>query len=331
MITGALGQSTVGATPAPAVAGDFASANPKSFFPAGPGGLVAGTGGVTVGLAAWIVPAPVDADGAGQQVLNSGNLGGYPAGIIPRVQQGLITQYLDNADMGIPAGFQLEVMTGGDIWVKNDGSVAAAPGMKAYVDNSNGKFAFAASGAPGTGGSSNSASIAAGSATMTASISGNVMTVTGTGGGAIVIGGTIGGAAGSAGGDAVPVGTQIVSLLSGTLGAANSTYLVSGPPMNVTSTTIVEVYGILTVGGTITGTFTVGDRLSGTGGGGVTTDSFIVSLGTGSGGAGTYNVNKSQTVTATTIAAANNLETKWVAQSAALPGDLVKISANEVG
>lgn len=324
-------QTSVGATLAPAVAGDFASANPKFMFPAGPGGLVAGVDGVTVGLACWLVPAPVDADGSGQQVLNRGDLGGYPIGIIPRTQQALITTYLANSSMVIPKGFQVEVMIGGDIWVKNDGSVAAFPGAKAYVDNSNGKFSFAASGSPSTGGSSNLASIAAGSATMTASISGNVMTVTGTGGGAIVIGGTIGGAAGSAGGDAVPVGTQIVSLLTGTLGSAGSTYLVSGPPMNVTSTTITEAYGILTVGGTITGTFTVGDRLSGTGGGGVTTDSFIVSLGSGTGGAGTYNVNKSQTVTSTTITGASNTETKWVAQSAALPGDLVKISANEVG
>ena len=322
-------QTSVGANLAPAVAGDFASANPRSTYPAGPGGLVAGAGGVQVGLFAWIVPAPVDIDGTGQQVLNSGALGGYPAGIIPRTQQGLITQYLDNADQGIPAGLQLEVLTGGDIWVKNDGTTAAEVGMKAYADNANGKASFGPSGSPTTGGSSNSASIAAGSATFTGSINGNILTVTGTGGGAIVIGGTIGGAAGSAGGDIVPVGAQIVSLLTGTLGAANSTYLIAAPPSNVTSTTIVENYGILTVGGTITGTFTVGDRLSGTG---VTTaDSFIVSLGTGSGGAGTYNVNKSQTVASGTIAAAANTETRWVAVSGGLPGDLVKISANAVG
>src|SRR5690242_19327450 len=158
-------QTSVAAAPAPAVAGDFASANPRSFFPAGPGGLVSGVGGVTVGLFAWQVPAPVDIDGAGQQVVNAGNLGGQPIGIIPRVQQALITTYLDKASMVIPAGFQVEVMTGGDIWVKNDGTTAAAPGMKAYADNSNGKVAFAVSGAPLSGGSSNAASIAAGSAT----------------------------------------------------------------------------------------------------------------------------------------------------------------------
>jgi hypothetical protein len=157
------------------------------------------------------------------------------------------------------------------------------------------------------------------------------MTLSGTSGGAFVVGGTIGGAAGSAGGDAIPVGTQIVALLTGTLGAIGSTYLVSGPPINVTNTTITEGYGILTVGGTITGTFSVGDRLSGTGGGGVAADTFIMSLGTGNGGAVTFNVNKSLSVTSTTIAAANNLETRWVAVSGGLPGDLVKISANPVG
>ena len=328
MITGALGQSTVSAQPAVAVAGDFASANPRSFFPAGPGGLVAGDGGVEIGLFVWLVPAPVDTDGSGQQVLNSGNLGGAPLGIIPRVQQGLITAYLDNASMTIPEGFQLAVMTGGDIWVKNDGSTACAPGMKAYADNSNGKVSFAVTGSPTTGGSSNNASIAAATFTGSCTIVGNILTLTGTAGGALVLGGTIGGAAGSAGGDAIPVGTQIVSLLSGTLGTTGSTYQVSGPPMNVTNTTFTEAYGILTVGGTITGTFTVGDKLSGTG---VTSDTYIVSLGTGTGGAGTYNVNKSQTAATQTISVGSNTETKWVAQSAALPGDLVKISANEVG
>lgn len=322
-------QTSVSAQPAPAVAGDFASANPRSFVPAGPGGLVADAAGVTVGLFCWITPAPVDPDGLGQRVSNVGSLGGYPAGIIPRLQQAHITNYLGEASMVVAAGFQVEVMTGGDIWVKNDGATAAEPGMKVYADNANGKASFAVSGSPGTGGSSNNASIAAGTFSGSCTIVGNIMTLTGTAGGALVLGGTIGGAAGTGGGDAIPVGTQIVSLLSGTLGVTGSTYLVSGPPMNVTNTTFAEAYGILTVGGTITGTFTVGDRLSGTA---VLADTFIVSLGTGTGGAGTYNVNKSQTTgAAQTIGAQSTLETKWVAASGGLPGDLVKISANAVG
>ena len=38
---------------APAIAGDFASSNPRFVVPAGPGDMVAGSAGVTVGLFAW--------------------------------------------------------------------------------------------------------------------------------------------------------------------------------------------------------------------------------------------------------------------------------------
>jgi hypothetical protein len=55
---------------------------------------------------------------------------------------------------------------------------------------------------------------------------------------------------------------------------------------------------LLTVGGSITGTFVVGMRLSGTG---VAPGTTIVALGTGSGGAGTYHVSCSQIVSSTTI------------------------------
>lgn len=58
----------------------------------------------------------------------------------------------------------------------------------------------------------------------------------------------------------------------------------------------------LTVGGTVTGIFAVGQTISGTG---VTAGTTITALGTGTGGAGTYTVSVSQTVaTATTITAA---------------------------
>ena len=54
----------------------------------------------------------------------------------------------------------------------------------------------------------------------------------------------------------------------------------------------------LTVGGTVTGTFAVGMVLSGTG---VTAGTTITALGTGTGGAGTYTVSASQTVSTTSI------------------------------
>jgi hypothetical protein len=57
---------------------------------------------------------------------------------------------------------------------------------------------------------------------------------------------------------------------------------------------------VLTVSGTVTGTFAVGQTLSGIG---VADDTVITALGTGTGGLGTYNINKSQTVASTTISA----------------------------
>ena len=61
---------------------------------------------------------------------------------------------------------------------------------------------------------------------------------------------------------------------------------------------------ILTVGGTVTGTFAVGQVISGTG---VTSGTRITALGTGTGGAGTYSVNNSQTVSSTAIHSAKGV------------------------
>ena len=55
---------------------------------------------------------------------------------------------------------------------------------------------------------------------------------------------------------------------------------------------------VLTVGGTVAGAFAVGQIITGTG---VTPGTYISSLGSGTGGAGTYNLNQSQTVSSTAI------------------------------
>jgi hypothetical protein len=65
----------------------------------------------------------------------------------------------------------------------------------------------------------------------------------------------------------------------------------SGTASSITTTT-------LTVGGTVTGTFSIGMVLSGTN---VLSGTYITVLGTGTGGAGTYTINRSQTVASTTI------------------------------
>lgn len=311
-------QTQVTNQPAPAVAGDFASTNPMWTYDSGPGGLVAGSAGVTVGRFAWAV-APSDGDGAPATVSNNG--AGAVSGFVARLQQALITTYLADASMVIAAGFQMGLFTGGDFWVKNDGSTQALQGQKAYANFADGKVTFAATATPTAGATSSASTIAAKTATLTASLLGDILTVTAASGDPLVVGATKGTATG------VATGTQIVAQLSGTAGGIG-TYAVSIPEQNVASESMTFTYGLLTVGGTVAGTFGVGNALSGSGISATT----ITALGTGVGGAGTYYVNKTQTVSSQEIDAAYlNVETKWTCMSSGLPGELVKISSQPLG
>jgi hypothetical protein len=74
-------------------------------------------------------------------------------------------------------------------------------------------------------------------------------------------------------------------------GATTTSTTASGTASSIATTT-------LTVGGTVTGTFSIGMALTGTN---VLAGTYITALGTGSGGAGTYTINQTQTVASTTI------------------------------
>jgi hypothetical protein len=303
-------QTQVNVQPAPAVAGDFASANPRWSVDAGPGGLVAGVGGVTVGRFAWW-------DNANHRtVLNSG--AGAPTGFVHREQQALITTYLAAASNVVPVGFGITLMSGGDFWVLNDGSTEALVGQKAYADLATGKVSFAATGSAST--ASVTGSIAASTASVTGSIADNVLTVTAVASGTLVVGGTLSGTG-------VATGTQIVAQLSGTPGGIG-TYSVNIGEQTVTSTAISETYGTLTVTAVGSGALVLGAVLSGTG---VTAGTIITAFLTGAGGTGTYVVSPTQTAGSTTITATTNVETKWVCMSQGLPGELVKISSHVLG
>lgn len=310
-------QSAVNVQPAPAVAGDFADANPRVSVDAGPGGLVAGAAGVTVGRFAWWKPNAIDPNGAPTIVDSFGS--GAVTGFVHRAQQGLITTYLASAGMLIPQGFPITLHSAGGFWAKNDGLTNAVVGQKAYANFSDGKISFAATGAALT--ASATGSIAAGTTTtVTGSIAGNVMTVTAVGAGALVIGGLLSGTN-------VATGTRVVSQTSGTAGGIG-VYVVSIPNQTVASTTITQTYGVFTAASALSGLFQVGSVLSGSG---VTAGTTIVGLGTGTGGLGTYNVDTTQTATSTTITGTTNVETKFVAMSAGLPGELVKITSHLLG
>ena len=154
-------QSQIYTQPAVGIAGDFCSANPKYATLAGPGGIVAGPSGLTVGLFAWL-NGFADGDGAPAQASNSGL--GPVAGFVPRLQQGLNTTYLSAAGLSIPAGFEATLASAGDFWVKNgNASLAAFPGMKAYANFATGVATFALPATPTTA-SQTSATIATGTA-----------------------------------------------------------------------------------------------------------------------------------------------------------------------
>lgn len=310
-------QTQVGTQPAPAVAGDFASSNPRWSVDAGPGGLVTGPNGVTVGRFAWWNASLIDPNGAPIIVNNTGS--GPVTGFVHREQQALITLYLGNAANVIPGGMPVTLMSGGDFWIKNDGTTEALVGQKAYANFADGKASFAATGAPGTA-SGSASSIAAGTSSFAGSIAGDVLTVTGAVTGTIYPGTTISGTG-------VASGTKILSQLSGTPGG-DGTYAVSIPEQTVASTTISGTYGILTVGGTVAGVFGVGDTLTGTG---ISVTTTITALGTGTGGAGTYIVDVNTVVSSTAITAGTSVETKWIAMSAGLAGELIKISSHTLG
>lgn len=316
MMPGGGFQTQVNVQPAPAVEGDFCSTNPRFTFDAGPGGLVTGASGVRVGYFAWAT-APLDPN-SGPSIAN--NFGSGPVtGFVHREQQGLITTFLADAAMTVPQGFPITLFTGGDFWVKNNGTTQAVLGQKAFANYANGQVSFAASGSINTG--QVTGSIGAATSQFVASISGDIMTVTSVTSGTIVAGGAI------SGGTGVVANTVIVSQLSGTVGGAG-TYLVNIGEQNVQSALLTESYGILNVTAVTSGAVGVGDLLTGSG---VSTNTFVTQLGTGSGGTGTYYVNNSQTVGSITITVGLNVETKWYAMSGGLPGELVKISDHPLG
>lgn len=309
-------QTQVNVQPAPAVEGDFCDANPRYTVDAGPGGLVAGASGVTVGRFAWTSVSSIDPDNAPTIVNNFGV--GPVAGFVHREQQALITQYLAGASMLVPQGYQVTLHSGGGFWVKNKGSGYAQPNMKAYANFVDGSVSFAAAGAPPT--AVVTGSVAASTFAVTGSITGNVMTVTNVTSGTVVPGATISGTG-------VASGTQVVSQLSGTPGG-NGTYAVSIAEQAAASTTINGTYGTMTVTGVTSGALVVGGTISGTN---VVAGTQITAFGTGAGGNGTYIVNNNTVVASTTITEATAVETKWIAMSGGASGELVKISDKPLG
>ena len=293
---------------APAVAGDFASCNPRATVDASYGALVAGPNGLTVGRFAWVDSSNLTANNTGS---------GAPTGFCRRDQKGLITAYLGDDTMSINAGSPATLFSAGDFWAKNDGAVTSAIGMIAYALNSTGQVAFNVAGTPPsaascTGGTvakivsaTTGAAIPTTTPSMTASISGTTLTVTAVASGTVVgIGQVLSGGSSSVG--YVDANTTITGYGTGTGGTGTYTVSISNA---VTSTTITASGGCMTLtGANTTGVFAVGQTLSVASSGSLTAGTTITGIVSAPGGAaGTYLLNQvaATAVTAGTITATN--------------------------
>lgn len=283
-----------------AVAGDFASSNPRATVLAEEGALVAGPGGVTVGKFAWV---------SNGVVTNYATHANGPDGFVHRDQQGLITQYLQDASMLIPQGFPVVLHNAGDFFAVNKGPVASAIGQNVYASEADGSIytGSAPSGASATG------SIGA---TFTATGTGTSLVVTSVTG-LISIGDTISGTG-------VPAGTKIVAQVSGTTGGAG-TYTTSAAT-TASAATVTSFGNVLNVTAVGSGSIAVGDSISGTG---IPAGAQIASVISGGGSApGVYTIDIAATAYAasTTVTVTGGVETNFVVGSVCAVGELVKIS-----
>lgn len=210
-------QQSVNLAQAPAVAGDFASVNPRHSAISVPGGFVAGANGLTIGLFAW-------ADTATGTILSNTGIG-LPTCFVHRNNQAVLTAYLQEYGMTIPAGMGVgEMFSGGDFWVKNAGASATTIGMKAFANIANGTISFAAAGSTITGG------------VVTGAISGTTLTVSAVTSGTLGVNQPISGSG-------VSTGTYITALGSGTGGTG--TYTVNNS-QTASSTTITSLSAVET-------------------------------------------------------------------------------------
>ncbi|MES2351897.1 MAG: hypothetical protein V4641_30360 [Pseudomonadota bacterium] len=295
-------QTTVNTELPYAVAGDFASANPRASVLAGPGGLVAGSTGVTVGKFAWV-------DTNGTTAYSRGTAAKAPSGFVHRENQALITNYLGESSMVIPQGFPVTLHMEGDFWAINAGPGSLAVDDAIFANYATGDVAQAAAANASATGSIGSTFTATGSGT-------NLTTSAVTG--LISVGDTISGTG-------VPVGTTIVSQTSGTTGGAG--VYVTSVATTASAATVTSFGNKLNITAVSSGTLEVGESVTGTG---VPAGAVVSSQLSGAvGGVGVYTISIAATAYAasTAITSVGGVSaTGWKAKSAAAVGELVKIS-----
>lgn len=115
------------------VEGDFASTNPYHTVLAGEGALKAGADGVVIGAFAWADP---DTGLVSNKQVQNGILG-----FVRRDNTALISQYLAESSMRIPAGFIITLYDKGDFWARFEGE--ATVGQKVFASTKDGSVVAA--------------------------------------------------------------------------------------------------------------------------------------------------------------------------------------------
>lgn len=286
-----------------AVAGDFASTNPRATVLAGEGALVAGPNGVTVGQFAWV--SAVDGRTVNNFPIGPNDLFGF----VHRDQQALITKYLAEASNVIPPGFPVTLFDAGDFWDLVAGSTPATVGAACFASFADGSLSIGAAPAgPTATGSVGSTFTATGSGT-------NLTTSAVTG--LISPGDTISGAG-------VPAGTTIISQTSGTPGGAG--VYVTSQATTVAAGTVTSFGNVLDVTAVAGGNLAVGDAITGAN---IPAGVTIVSQTSGAtGGVGVYILSApaTQFVASEALTVVTGVQTKFFAKTAGAVGQLVKIS-----
>jgi hypothetical protein len=113
------------------VPGDRASMNPIS--------VISRVAGAAVNVARFVWPG-TDTD---NQVLNTGT--GLPLGVAMRDQVGIITGYLGEASMAVPAGFPVQVAQRGEFFATS--TLVSTLGQKVFATLADGTLQFGAKGA----------------------------------------------------------------------------------------------------------------------------------------------------------------------------------------
>lgn len=132
-------QTSVKSQQAPAIAGDFASANPRASVLAGESALVAGANGVTVGNFAWSL---------GNVAMSNFQASPAQVGFVHREMNAIITVWLGQSSMTVPAGLPVTLMEAGDFWGLFAGG--ATIGQKVYANYGTGALSAAATATPPT-------------------------------------------------------------------------------------------------------------------------------------------------------------------------------------